>query len=83
MTMKFAAAGVSACLCLALAGAVDAAPQRNEPVYQAAEADRAGALKLVESIVNIRFPLNSLRRPRSMFSLDMATRHERAALESW
>ena len=53
MTMKFAAGGVSACLSLALAGAADAAPQRNEPVYQAAEANRAGALKLLESIVNI------------------------------
>jgi glutamate carboxypeptidase len=53
MTMKFAAGGVSTCLSLALAGAAGAAPQRNEPVYQAAEANRAGALKLLESIVNI------------------------------
>ena len=53
MTMKFAAGGVSACLSLALAGAAGAAPQRNEPVHQAAQANRAGALKLLESIVNI------------------------------
>src|ERR1700678_1082401 len=53
MTTLFRSAGVSACLSLALAGSADAAPQRNEPVYKAGEANRVGALKLLESIVNI------------------------------
>src|ERR1700678_86519 len=53
MKMKFAAGVVSACLSLALAGVAEAAPQRDEPVYQAVEANRAGALELLKSIVNI------------------------------
>ena len=53
MKMKFAAGVVSACLSLALAGASEAAPQRDEPVDQAVEANRAGALELLKSIVNI------------------------------
>src|ERR1700728_209853 len=53
MEIKFAAGGVSACLSLALAGGAGSAPHRKEPVYQSAQANRAGALKLLESIVNI------------------------------
>src|SRR5580692_285539 len=53
MKMKFAAGVVSSCLSLALAGAAEAAPQKDEPVYQAVEANRTGALELLKSIVNI------------------------------
>ena len=36
-----------------LTGSADAASPRNEKVYQAAEANRAGALELLKEIVNI------------------------------
>ena len=36
-----------------LVGSANAAPPRNEKVYQAAEANRAGALELLKEIVNI------------------------------
>jgi glutamate carboxypeptidase len=53
MTINFKKSMVSASLALALAGAAGAASPRNEAVYQAAEAGRAGALELLKSIVNI------------------------------
>jgi glutamate carboxypeptidase len=53
MKMKFAAGVVSACLSLALATAAEAAPQKDEPVYQAVETNRAAALELLKNIVNI------------------------------
>lgn len=46
-------AAVSAVLMTVLVGNTDAAPRRNEKVYQAAEANRAGALELLKEIVNI------------------------------
>jgi glutamate carboxypeptidase len=44
---------LSAILFAMLPGAGDAASARNEKVYQAAEANRAGALELLKEIVNI------------------------------
>ena len=44
---------VPAALIGMLAGSVNAGPPRNEKVYQAAEANRAGALELLKEIVNI------------------------------
>jgi glutamate carboxypeptidase len=44
---------LSAVLFAVLPGAGDAASARNEKVYQAAEANRAGALELLKEIVNI------------------------------
>jgi glutamate carboxypeptidase len=43
----------AACLALALATGAGAAPHRNEKVYAAVEANRAGALDLLKQIVNI------------------------------
>jgi glutamate carboxypeptidase len=53
MTINFMKSMISASVALALAGAANAASHRNEPVYQAAEAGRAGALELLKSIVNV------------------------------
>jgi len=44
---------VSAVLIAMLPGGADAASPRNEKVYQAAQANRAGALELLKEIVNI------------------------------
>ena len=44
---------LAASLALIWGAAADAAPKRNETVYQAVEANRAGALELLKSIVNI------------------------------
>src|SRR3984957_4056052 len=44
---------LAASLALIWGAAADAAPKRDETVYRAVEANRAGALKLLESIVNI------------------------------
>jgi glutamate carboxypeptidase len=44
---------VPATLIAMLAGNANAAPPRNDKVYQAAEANRAGALELLKEIVNI------------------------------
>src|SRR6202789_932921 len=51
--MKALTGVLSAVLFAMLPGAGDAAPARNEKVYQAAEANRAGALELLKEIVNI------------------------------
>jgi glutamate carboxypeptidase len=45
--------GVAAAVLIALTGGADAASPRNEKVYQAAEANRGGALELLKEIVNI------------------------------
>ena len=45
--------GVVAAVLIALTGGADAASPRNEKVYQAAEANRAGALELLKEIVKI------------------------------
>src|SRR5580698_5668865 len=45
--------GVVAAVLIALTGGADAASPRNEKVYQAAEANRAAALELLQQIVNI------------------------------
>ena len=42
-----------AVLALVLAGAADAAPRRNDKVWSAVEANRAGALDFLKEIVNI------------------------------
>ena len=44
---------VATSLALLWGGAADAAPKRDETVYQAVEANRAGALELLKNIVNI------------------------------
>src|SRR3984957_16948900 len=44
---------LAASLALIWGAAADAAPKRDETVYRAVEANRAGALKLLESIVNV------------------------------
>lgn len=44
---------VCALAALSLGGAALAAPHRDEAVYRAVEADRAGALELLKSIVNV------------------------------
>src|ERR1700735_1714805 len=44
---------VCAAIALMMAGAALAAPHRDETVYRAVEADRAGALDLLKSIVDI------------------------------
>ena len=49
LTMRLVATG----LALIWGGAADAAPKRDETVYQAVEANRAGALELLKNIVNI------------------------------
>jgi glutamate carboxypeptidase len=46
-------AAVAAVLMAAVLGSADAASRRNPKVYQAAEANRAGALELLKQIVNI------------------------------
>jgi glutamate carboxypeptidase len=51
--MRIIARGVPAVLIAMLIGRADAASPRNEKVYQAAEANRAGALELLQEIVNI------------------------------
>src|SRR5690348_7717233 len=51
-TRTVAAAAAVASLVL-LAGTADAAAKRDEKVYQAVETDRASALALLKSIVNI------------------------------
>src|SRR6202020_1010987 len=51
--MKALTGVLSAVLVAMLPGAGDAAPARNEKVYQAVEATRAGALELLKEIVNI------------------------------
>jgi glutamate carboxypeptidase len=59
MTMNFRGAAqitrgmVYAAITLALGGTALAAPHRDEAVYRAVEADRAGALELLKSIVNV------------------------------
>ena len=53
MSMNFTARVVSACLALLLGGAVQAAAHRAEAVYRAVEANRAEALELLKTIVNI------------------------------
>lgn len=50
---RVAARFVSAILIGSLLGSADAASPRNDKVYQAAEANRAGALELLKQIVNI------------------------------
>ena len=49
LTMRLVATG----LALIWGAAADAAPKRDETVYQAVEANRAGALELLKNIVNI------------------------------
>src|SRR3981081_2118144 len=49
LTMRLVATG----LALIWGGAADAAPKRDEMVYQSVEANRAGALELLKNIVNI------------------------------
>src|SRR5580700_8367399 len=44
---------LAASLALIWGAAADAAPKRDETVYRAVEANRAGALELLKSIVNI------------------------------
>jgi glutamate carboxypeptidase len=51
--MNFTVGILSASLAFALAGAAAAAPHRDESVYRAVEANHAGALDLLKSIVNI------------------------------
>ena len=52
MTIKFTATVAAASLAV-LAGVANGAGKRDEPVYRAVEARRAGALELLKSIVNI------------------------------
>jgi glutamate carboxypeptidase len=52
-SMRVIAGVVPAVLIAALLGRADAASPRNDKVYQAAEANRAGALELLKEIVNI------------------------------
>jgi glutamate carboxypeptidase len=51
--MRIIARAVPAVLIAMLLGRADAASPRNEKVYQAVEANRAGALELLQEIVNI------------------------------
>lgn len=53
MAAKFTASIVSVSLALILGTAVQAAPHKDESVYKAVEANRAGALDLLRSIVDI------------------------------
>jgi glutamate carboxypeptidase len=53
ITIRVIAGVVPLILIAMLTGGADAAPARNEKVYQAAEANRAGALELLKEIVNI------------------------------
>jgi glutamate carboxypeptidase len=53
MTRNSTMRWVAASLALIWGAAADAAPKRDEAVYQAVEANRAGALELLKSIVNI------------------------------
>jgi glutamate carboxypeptidase len=53
MSTKFTVGMVSASLALLLGGAVQAAAHRDEAVYRAVEANRADALELLKTIVNI------------------------------
>jgi glutamate carboxypeptidase len=53
MASKFMVGMVSASLALLLSGAVQAAAHRDEAVYRAVEANRADALELLKTIVNI------------------------------
>jgi glutamate carboxypeptidase len=53
MAMKFKAGMVCAGLALLPGGAVHAAAHRNEAVYRAVEVNRAGALELLKTMVNI------------------------------
>jgi glutamate carboxypeptidase len=53
MTKNLTVGIVAAISTLLSGGPADAAPRRNEAVYQAVEAHRAGALELLKSIVNI------------------------------
>ena len=52
-TIRLITGIVAAILIATLAGDAEAASPRNEKVYQAAEANRAGALELLKEIVNI------------------------------
>jgi glutamate carboxypeptidase len=51
--MNILARALPAVLIAMLLGSADAAPARNDKVYQAVEANRAGALELLKEIVNI------------------------------
>jgi glutamate carboxypeptidase len=53
MTRNLTTCLVAASLALIWSAAADAAPKRDDTVYQAVEANRAGALELLKNIVNI------------------------------
>ena len=53
LARKLSRAAVPAILIASLLGSADAAPKRDEKVYQAVEANRAEALQLLNEIVNI------------------------------